>query len=62
MTRTQYSVRSAWRDRLVADDDLDDARRVPQVEEGDAAVIAAPGDPAGEGDGGAGVGGAQVPA
>ena len=37
--------------RLVADDDLDDAGGVAQVDEGDPAVVAAAGDPAGEGDG-----------
>ena len=47
------------RDLLVADDDLDDAAGVAQVEEGDAAVVAATRDPAGEGDGLADVLGAQ---
>ncbi len=39
------------RDRLVADHDLDHAGGLPEVDEGDAAVVAPPGDPAGEGDG-----------
>ena len=46
-------------DRLVADDDLDDAAGLAQVDEGDAAVVAAAGHPAGEGDGLADVLGAQ---
>ena len=44
---------------LLADDDLHVARRVAQVEEDHATVVAAAGHPAGEGDGGAGVGRAQ---
>lgn len=39
------------RDRLVADDDLGDARGVAQVDEGHPTVIAATIDPTGEGDG-----------
>ena len=49
----------AVRDALVADHDLGHAAGLPQVEEGDAAVVAAAGDPAGEGDGLAGVGGRE---
>ena len=49
----------AVRDGLVADDDLHDAARLAEVEEGDAAVIAPPGHPPGEGDGLADVLGAQ---
>ena len=49
----------AVRDLLVADDDLDDAGGVAQVEERDPAVVAPAADPAGEGDGLAGVLGAQ---
>src|SRR4051812_22456260 len=37
-------------DGLIANDDLRDAARVAQVDEGDAAVVATPGDPAGKGD------------
>ena len=44
---------------LLADDDLDVPRGVAEVEEDDPAVVAAAGHPAGEGDGGAGVGRAQ---
>src|SRR5699024_11349328 len=44
---------------LVTDDDLGDAGRIEQVEEGDTAVVAAAGDPSGEGDGLAGVLGTQ---
>ena len=46
-------------DLLVADDDLDDAAGLAQVEEGDPAVVAAAGHPAGEGHGLADVLGAQ---
>ena len=49
----------AVRDALVADHDLGDAAGLAQVEEGHAAVVAAAGDPAGEGDGLAGVGGRE---
>ena len=44
---------------LLADDDLHVPRGVPQVEEDHATVVAAAGHPAGEGDGGTGVGRAQ---
>ncbi len=46
-------------DLLVADHDLDDAAGLAQVDEGDAAVVAAAGHPPGEGDGLADVLGAQ---
>ena len=59
MTLRQYSLRRLVGDRLVADDDLDDAAGVAQVEEGDPAVVAAAGHPPGEGDGLADVLGAQ---
>ena len=45
---------------LLADDDLDVSRGVAEVEEDDAAVVAAAGHPAGEGDGGTGVGRARA--
>ena len=60
VTRSTYSLRSPCADRLVADHHLDDARGVAQVEEGHPAVVAAAGHPAGEGDGAAGVPGAQA--
>ena len=44
---------------LVAGDNLDEATRVAQIKERDAAVITPPGHPAGEGDGLAGVLGTQ---
>ena len=47
------------RHALVADHDLGDPAGLAQVEEGDATVVAATGDPAGEGDGLAGVGGRE---
>ena len=43
---------------FVADDDLGDAGGVPQIDEGDAAVVAPPGHPARESDGLTGVLGA----
>ena len=45
--------------RIVADDDLNDARGVPQIYEGDTAMVSATGHPAGEGDVGSDVGGTQ---
>ena len=48
------------RDRLVADHHLHDAGRLAQVDEGDAAVVAPAGHPAGEGDGLSDVLGAQA--
>ena len=51
VTLRQYSLRRLVGDRLVADHDLDDAAGLAQVDEGDAAVVAAAGHPAGEGDG-----------
>ena len=59
VTRTQNSERSWWATVLVAYDHLDDPAGLTQVEEGDAAVVAATGHPAGEGDGLADVVGAQ---
>ena len=58
-TRTQYSVQPGG-DRLLVHDDLDDARTVAQIEEGDPAVVAPPCHPAREHDGAVGVFGAQV--
>ena len=47
----QNSLRSWCATRLVADHDLDDAAGLAQVDEGDAAVVAAAGHPAGQGHG-----------
>ena len=47
-------------DLLVADHDLDDPGGLPEVDEGDAAVVAPPGDPSGEGHGLADVLGAEA--
>ena len=52
-------VRAGGVEDLVADDHLDHARGVPQVDEGDPTVVASAGHPAGEGDGGSGLGGAE---
>ncbi len=54
VTWSTYSLRSPWATCLVADDDLGDARGVPQVDERHAPVIAPPVHPPGEGDGLAG--------
>ena len=51
MTLTQNSLRSGCGHLGVADDDLDDAGGVAEVEERHSAVVAATGDPAGERDG-----------
>ena len=59
VTCRQNSLRSGCATSALADDDLADARSVAQVEEGDPAVVAAAGDPAGQGDGRARVLGAQ---
>ena len=59
VTLMQYSLRRECATDLVADDDLDDAAGLAQVEERNPAVIAPPGHPAGEGDGLADVLGAQ---